>query len=255
MNFEMRDGEFVAIFGQNGCGKTTLFKTLSGLLKPESGEIFLRGKRQLDMSLAEISAEVGYVMQDSDSQLFERTVLDEAAFALRLRGIKPAEARERALAALDTLGIAGLRDEFPPALRRADRTKVVFAAILAMGARALILDEPLVGQDSQGAGATLEALASLRRAGCAVALIAHDVGAAARSAQRIVVMKVGRAHMEGSPRELFEREDELAGAGILLPPICRLSLAVKDFLPSPEIALSAEELSLRLAQGLAAFGI
>ena len=232
--------EFVAILGQNGSGKTTLLKNVSGLLRPLQGKITIRGMDAGRMSVAEIAGEVGYVMQDSDNQLFEQTVYDEIAFALKLPGQKRSqeEIRRRVDESLETLGLLPLRDAFPPSLCKADRVKTVFAAVLAMGAKILILDEPLAGQDGNGSRMIMEILASLHRKGYTVVLVTHNIRIAAEYARRLVVMKSGQVHMDGSVADVFERAGELAEAGILLPRISLLSRELRGHIPLDKTAMS-----------------
>jgi len=254
IDLDIGGNDFAAILGQNGSGKTTLLKNVSGLLRPMQGKITIRGTDSAGMSVAEIAGEVGYVMQDCDNQLFEQTVFEEVAFALKLppkgRGaqrLARAEVRRRVEESLETLGLQDSRDAFPPALCKADRVKTVFAAVLAMGARILLLDEPLAGQDSRGSRMIMEILADLHRKGCAVVLVTHNIRVAAEYAQRLVVMSRGRVILDGSAAEVFDREGELACAGILLPGIPRLSRDLQGHLPLDKPAATPAELAGVLA--------
>jgi len=256
INLAIGENEFTAVLGQNGSGKTTLLKNISGLLRPLQGMIVIRGMDAGGMSVAEIAGEVGYVMQDSDNQLFEQTVYDEVAFALKIPGQKRSreEIRRRAEESLETLGLLALRDAFPPSLCKADRVKVVFAAVLAMGAKILILDEPLAGQDGSGSRMIMEILASLHRKGYTVVLVTHNIRIAAEYAQRLVVMKSGRVHLDGSVADVFERAGELAEAGILLPRISLLSRELRGHIPLEKTAVSPAALAEMLVIGKEAGG-
>ncbi|MCL2193473.1 MAG: energy-coupling factor ABC transporter ATP-binding protein, partial [Treponema sp.] len=236
LDLAIGENEFTAILGQNGSGKTTLLKNITGLLRPLQGKIFVRGKDTAKMNVAEIAAEIGYVMQDSDNQLFEQTVYDEVAFALKpfwqKRGIQ-----QRIEEALEMLGLQDSRDAFPPALCKADRVKTVFAAVLAMGAKILVLDEPLAGQDSGGSRMIMEILAGLHQKGYTVILVTHNIRISAEYAQRLVVMKSGRVHLDGTPSAIFERDRELAEAGTLLPHVSRLSRKLRGDMPIEKTAV------------------
>jgi len=206
------------------------------------------------MSVEEISREVGFVMQDSDGQLFERTVFDEVAFALRpppRGGGEPpgeAEVRRRAEEALEALGLQDKRGEFPPSLGAADRARTVLAAVLATGARTLLLDEPLAGQDARGARAVLGALEGLSRRGLTIVMATHSVRAAAEHAHRLVVMGAGRVRLDGPAAHVLDREGELAEAGILLPPAAWLSRELRRRgVPLERAAASPAELAAMLA--------
>jgi energy-coupling factor transport system ATP-binding protein len=247
INLSIAEGEFTAIIGQNGSGKTTLMKNISGLLRPRQGEIFVRGKNTAGMDTAEIAKEAGYVMQDPDNQLFEQTVFDEAAFSLK-RICTKKEITEKVEKALETVGLLDKRDAFPPALPRADRIKVVFAAVLAMETCILLLDEPLAGQDSSGCRAIMDIIAGLHQKGKTVLLITHNISIAARYAKRIIVMKNARIHMDGQPLEILGQRGKLAEAGILAPQITRLSQELRGRIPLENDALTPEGLASMLVR-------
>jgi len=242
INLSIAEGEFAAIIGQNGSGKTTLMKNISGLLRPRQGEIFIRGKSTTGADVAEIAKEAGYVMQDHDNQLFEQTVFDEVAFSLRHKGSKK-EINEKVEEALETVGLLDKKEAFPPALPRADRFKVVFAAVLAMNTGILLLDEPVAGQDSPGCRMIMDIIAGLHQKGKTVLLITHNIGIAARYAKRIIVMKNARVLTDGAPHEIFGQREKLAEAGILPPQITRLSQGLRSYIPLEKDALTPEELA------------
>jgi energy-coupling factor transport system ATP-binding protein len=245
INLSIADGEFTAIIGQNGCGKTTLIKNISGLLRPRQGEIFIRGKNTAAMDVSGIAKEAGYVMQDPDNQLFEQTVFDEAAFSLKHTGSKK-EITEKVEEALETVGLLDKKDAFPPALPRADRIKTVFAAVLAMNTGILLLDEPIAGQDSENCRVIMDIIARLHQNGKTILLITHNISIAARYAMRIIVMKNGRIFMDGPPAEIFARSEKLILAGILAPQITRLSQKLRGQIPLEKDSLTPEELASML---------
>jgi len=247
INLTIADGEFAAIIGQNGSGKTTLIKNISGLLRPRQGEIFIRGINTACADAAEIAQKAGYVMQDHDNQLFEQTLFDEVAFCLNRTGSKK-EIAEKVEEALEAVGLSDKKEVFPPALPRADRVKAVFAAVLAMGADILLLDEPIAGQDSRGCRMIMDIIAGLHQKGKTVFLITHNINAAAEYAQRIIVMKNGRVWMDGPPPEIFAQSDKIAEAGILAPQITRLSQELRARIPLKKDALTPKELASMLVR-------
>jgi energy-coupling factor transport system ATP-binding protein len=252
INLAITENEFTAIVGQNGCGKTTMLKNISGLVRPERGNILLRGRDTADMDIADIAAEIGFVMQEPDRQLFESTVYDEVASALKhaLRGRKLANShiQEKAEQALSMTGLLDRRDDFPPVLGRADRVKTVFAAILAMGPKIIMLDEPFAGQDLRGCRLITDILANLHRQGYTILMVTHNISVIAEYAQRLVVMKDGGVFMDGTPREILGRTAELAQAGILPPQITRLSQALRKRIPLEKDALTPAELAEMLVK-------
>ena len=227
VNLGIRENEFVIIIGQNGSGKTTLFKNISGLLRPLHGRITIKGKDTAQMSVAQIAGETGFVMQECDSQLFEQTVYDEVAFALRR--LMPKNAiKDKVEESLAAVGLLDKRDAFPLALNRGDRVKTVFAAILAMGPKILMLDEPIAGQDNRDCRMIMDLIAGLHQQGYTILMVTHTISAAAEYGKRILVMKDGSVYMDGSPDAVFGHIEELASAGILPPPVTRLSAGLRS---------------------------
>jgi energy-coupling factor transport system ATP-binding protein len=192
INLSFMENDFAAIMGPNGCGKTTLLKNMSGLLRPQRGSILLRGRDTAKMGIANIAAEIGFVMQECDRQLFESTVYDEVAFALkktpRGRALAKNVILDKTEEALSVMGILDKRDDFPPALCRADRVKTVFAAILAMGPRIIMLDEPIAGQDTRGCRLIMDTLANLHQQGYTIIIVTHNEQVIAKYAQRLIKM-------------------------------------------------------------------
>jgi energy-coupling factor transport system ATP-binding protein len=195
INLAIRENEFTAICGQNGSGKTTLLKTISGLLRPTRGTILIRENDTVSMSIAEIAAEIGFVMQDPDRQLFESTVYDEVAFTLKRATRKHRSEKnvlqEKVEKALSLVGLLDRRDEFPLALSRTDRMKTVFAAILAMGPQIIMLDEPVAGQDTRGCHLIMELLANLHQQGYTILMITHNMTVITEYAQRLIELREG----------------------------------------------------------------
>ena len=237
------DNEFIAIAGANGAGKTTLLHAVTGLLRPLSGAIAIRGKDARRMSVAAISAEVGYVMQNPDRQLFCATVYDEAAFALKNAGVPKREIDERVRLALAAAGLSCPPETFPPALGRGERARVAIAAALAMGSQILLLDEPTAGQDYNNSLRIMDTLRELHRSGRTIVFVTHTMSLAAEYARRILVLQSGRIHLDGRPAEVFSRFAELAATGVLPPPVTRLSRELQSHgIPLDEDALTAAEL-------------
>jgi energy-coupling factor transport system ATP-binding protein len=193
INLSFMENDFAAIMGRNGCGKTTLLKNISGLLRPQRGSILLRGQNTANMGVSHIAGEIGFVMQECDRQLFESTVYDEVAFALkqtpRGRKLTKNEICDKAEESLSVMDMLDKRDAFPPALGRADRVKTVFAAILAMGPRIIMLDEPIAGQDARGCHLIMDTLANLHQQGYTIIIVTHNVKIITEYAHRIIEIR------------------------------------------------------------------
>ena len=217
VNLSIYENDFAAIIGQNGCGKTTLLKSICGLLRPTSGEIFVGEKNISGVSVAALSAETGLVMQNPDAQLFTNTVYKEVSFALRKMGLTDTEIRLRADAALAAAGLEEHRDSFPPALDRAGREKTALAAVIAMGCKIILLDEPGLGQDYQGSRSIMNIAKGLHSQGCTIIFVTHNMYLAAEYAQRLILMHGKGVLMDGTPRDIFSRADVLAAARIIPP--------------------------------------
>ena len=150
MSLTIEPGEAVAILGQNGSGKTTLVKHLNGLLRPAAGRVLLDGQPTDDRSIAELAATVGFVFQNPDEQLFERSVEREVSFGPRNLKVPAADIAARVTGSLEAVGLADQRATNPYDLDLSRRKLVALAGILAMDPAVLVLDEPTTGQDAEG---------------------------------------------------------------------------------------------------------
>ena len=228
VSLTFQPGETVALVGQNGSGKTTLAKHLNGLLRPTVGRVTLEGADIAGSAVHELAATIGFVFQNPDDQLFDRSVEREVAFGPRNLG-RPRDAIERAVtAALGAVGLGAARQTNPYDLDLTQRKLVALASILAIDPAALILDEPTTGQDDPGVrriGAIVDALAE---AGRTVIAITHDMEFAASHFSRIVVMREGVVIADGPPATVFAsvRAALLATAGLELPPAAQIGAAL-----------------------------
>jgi len=187
INLTVADNDFLAIAGKNGCGKTTLLKSITGLLRPSSGDIFIRGKNTKELSVSGISKEIGFVMQNPDTQLFTDSVFNEVSFALKNARLPKAEIQKRTEDALRTVGLTE-PNAFPYALSRSDRTKVVIASVLAMGCKILIFDEVDVGQDRRGCVHIMNTARELHSRGYTIIFVTHNMSLVCEYAHRLIVM-------------------------------------------------------------------
>ena len=164
-----------ALTGPNGCGKTTLTKLMTGVLRPETGTITIDGADERDMSLFDIGQHVGYVFQNPAKQLFCATVAEEIAFGLRNQGLGKDAVEETVAAYLDRFHLTCHRDDYPGKLSQGEKQRVVLAAVLAMGTDYLILYEPTTGLDIRGRHELGEMLRSLvRERETGVLLVSHE---------------------------------------------------------------------------------
>ncbi len=240
VSLTIEPGEAVAILGQNGSGKTTLVKHLNGLLRPAEGRVLLDGGPTDGRSVAQLARTVGFVFQNPDEQLFERSVEREVAFGPRNLGIPAQDVAGLVTDSLAAVGLADERATNPYDLDLSRRKLVALAGVLAMDPAVLVLDEPTTGQDVDGVervGAIIEAF---RAVGRSVVTITHDMEFAAVHFARIVVMRAGEIVADGPPGEVFGPGNRslLASTGLTPPPAARIAalMGIK--------AVSLDDLSL-----------
>ena len=222
VTFRIAAGEFVALIGQNGSGKTTLAKHLNGLLRPLSGEVRLSGVDLRTLPMNRVAADIGYVFQNPDHQIFAATVADEVAFGPRNFRLAQAEVTERVQGALEAVGLRGLEEADPFLLGKGQRQRLAVASLLAMRPRLLILDEPTTGLDYDEQRRMMDLLARLHAQGMAVLIITHSPWVVAEYAERGALMSAGRVLFDGPLRALFAEETLLARAHFQAPEATRL---------------------------------
>ena len=232
IDLTIEDGEFVAIIGPTGSGKSTLVQHLNGLLRPDRGRVVVDGVdlagRHTDLKA--IRQKVGLVFQYPEHQLFEETVLDDVAFGPRNLGMPPDIVSERVAKALLTVGLdpAEIGPRSPFALSGGQMRRVALAGVLAMEPRMLVLDEPAAGLDPRGRRDILGHIQRLRaERGITVILVSHNMEEVARLASRLVVLNAGRVVLEGPTREVFGQSDLLCRIGLGVPSITRLAAELR----------------------------
>ena len=216
------DNRPTAIVGQNGAGKTTLVKLLKGLLKPISGNIYYVGDDIAQKTVAMLAGEIGYVFQNPDDQIFKYHVIDEVMFGPQNIGMTKEQAKEKALQALELVGLKQLADENPYDLELSERKLVAIASVLAMDTKVLILDEPTIAQDWKGRTIIQNIIKDLSKQGKTVIAILHDMDFVAESFERVIVMAHGKVLADGTKEEVFAQKDILRQARIDQPYLTKL---------------------------------
>jgi energy-coupling factor transport system ATP-binding protein len=217
LTLDIYRGEYVLIIGQNGAGKTTLVKHFLSLLQPTAGTVLVGGTDSRKLAASELARRIGYVAQNPDDQIFNSTVGDEVAFALRNLHYPAQEIEARAAESLQAMGLLEVRDRHPLSLPKGDRARVVIAAILAMKPEVLIFDEPTTGQDFQGARYILDISRQLHKAGKTVIVITHHLYLMPEYAQRVIVMGKGTVLLDAPIRTAYHQV-ELLRSTFLNPP-------------------------------------
>ncbi len=226
---DVRRGEFVAILGQNGCGKTTLAKHLNGLLHPGEGTVLVGGQPTTEASVAELARTVAYVFQNPDHQIFLDRVEDEVAFGPRNLGVPAEDVGERVRGALEAVDLVGYEGKDPFVLTKGERQRVAVASALSARPQVIILDEPTTGLDGAQQKSMMDLLRRLNDAGHTVIVITHSMWAAATYAHRVVLLSDGRVLADGSVRDIFGDAELLGQASLRQPHICKLASELYGF--------------------------
>lgn len=232
MSFEVREGEFLGIMGHTGSGKSTLIQHLNGLLKPTSGQVLLAGKDiwAEPKKIREVRFRVGLVFQYPEYQLFEETVYKDIAFGPANMGRTGAELDRCVREAARLVGIRDEQlDKSPFELSGGQKRRVALAGVLAMEPDVLVLDEPTAGLDPAGRENLMANIRDYHRSKQkTIVLVSHSMDEIAQNADRILVLKGAHILMSGTPAEVFARGEELLSAGLDVPEVTRIAMALRD---------------------------
>ena len=227
VSFRIEDGEFVGIIGHTGSGKSTLVQHLNGLLKPSSGQVLIDGEdlNGEHVNRRELRRRIGLVFQYPEYQLFEETVAKDIAFGPKNQGLSADEIAERVRYAMDCvhLDYEKYAERSPFELSGGQMRRVAIAGVLAMKPSVLILDEPTAGLDPRGRDKILAMLEELHvRENVTILMVSHSMDDMARLATRLIVMSEGKIVAEGTPREIFARQEMMVSIGLDVPDAARL---------------------------------
>lgn len=239
INLQVNRGEMVALVGQNGSGKSTFSKVLSGITAPSSGTVNIAGlSANSKGDRRKLPLHVGYVFQNPDHQIFTRSVKDELMYGLKNIGIHGNEAEERLNSVLARVGLSDKASEDPIFLGRGQKRRLAVASSIIMKPEILIVDEPTTGQDYKMSRDIMDLLTELNMEGTTILIITHDMRLVAEYCRRVLVMSKGSLVFDGTPEELFMEEDVLALASLSEPQSVTISkeLVKQGFLRKPLIS-------------------
>ena len=232
VNIDIPKGEFVAIIGHTGSGKSTLVQHLNGLLKPTGGKIFLDGDDiwQSKSKIFDTRFRVGLCFQYPEYQLFEETVYKDIAFGPTNMGLSKAEIDERVRNAAKYVGIPDdMLSKSPFDLSGGEKRRVAIAGVISMEPEILILDEPTSGLDPMGREHILALIKNYReKTGKTVIIVSHSMDDVARFATKVIVMNSSKVEMSGTVDEVFEKASRLREIGLSVPQITEIFIKLRE---------------------------
>lgn len=248
VDLDVKQGDFVAILGHNGSGKSTLAKHINAILYPTEGTVWVEGKdTQDEQYLWDIRQNAGMVFQNPDNQIIGQVVEEDVGFGPENIGMPTKEIWERVEESLKTVGMYEFRKHSPNKLSGGQKQRVSIAGVIAMHPKCIILDEPTAMLDPNGRKEVIRAARALNQVeGVTIVLITHYMEEAIY-ADQILVMDKGKVEMQGSPKDIFSRVDELKTLRLDVPQVTLLAYELKKSgLPLPDGIITTQELVAEL---------
>jgi len=246
---EIDKGEFVAILGANGSGKSTFAKLLNALHLPTEGTIWVNGiNTKNEDHIWEIRQSIGMVFQNPDNQIIASTVEEEIAFGLENLGIESKEMHQRIDNALSAVGMDEYKDKIPSMLSGGQKQKIAIASILAMKPECIVMDEPTAMLDPVGRKSVMEIIATLKTQGITIILITHFMEEAIK-ADRVIVMEKGRIILDDIPKKVFSQMGTIKNLALDVPQVTEIAhLLNKKGVNLPTDILTIEEMVEAICQ-------
>ncbi len=244
LDVDIEKGSFVAILGHNGSGKSTFAKQINGILTPTEGTVWVSGMNTADEeAIWEIRKKAGMVFQNPDNQIIGNVVEEDVGFGPENMGIPTEDIWRRVDESLEAVGMTAYRYKSPNKLSGGQKQRVAIAGVMAMRPECIILDEPTAMLDPNGRKEVIKTVRELnQREGITVLLITHYMEEVIE-ADRVIVMDDGKLVMDGTPREIFSRVDQLKSYRLDVPQVTELAYELKKAgIDLPDGILSQEEL-------------
>ncbi|MBO5421400.1 MAG: energy-coupling factor transporter ATPase [Clostridia bacterium] len=251
-SIDVPEGQFLAVLGHNGCGKSTIAKLMNGILVPDSGKVTVDGiDTSDDAKVTDVRKTVGMVFQNPDNQIVATIVEDDVAFGPENLGVDPKEIRQRVDDALMAVGMYDFRGREPHRLSGGQKQRVAIAGVLAMNTKCVVMDEPTAMLDPHGRQEVMDTIQMLNKErGITVILITHYMDEAVK-ADRVVVMDEGRIVLDGVPKDVFKNVEKLKTLGLDVPQATELAYRLrKAGFPIADDILDEEECAAAILRAL-----
>ena len=246
------EGQFLAVLGHNGCGKSTVAKLINGILVPSSGKVTVDGLDTSDDDrVTDVRRTVGMVFQNPDNQIVATIVEDDVAFGPENLGVPPHEIRKRVDDALKAVGMYEYRGREPHRLSGGQKQRVAIAGIIAMNTKCIVMDEPTAMLDPHGRQEVMDTIQMLNKErGITVILITHYMDEAVK-ADRVVVMDKGEIVLDGVPRDVFKNVEKIKSLGLDVPQATELAYRLrKAGMDIPDNILDEKECAAAIRSAL-----
>lgn len=252
ISLSIEDGEFVALTGENGAGKSTFSKLLAGILKPSDGKICVNGTDTKKAKNSVLAKNTGFLFQNPDRQLCTYTVRDEIAFGQKaLKTGTEEEISKRTEKIIERFGFNP--DEAPFSLSRGQRQRLALASIIAVEPKVMILDEPTTGLDYKECMEIMSAVKELNKNGTTVIMVCHDMELVLDFARRMIVLADGKIEADGKTLEIMRRKEILQKTCLLPPQIIQIALELEEKFPGRfnfENVRTADELAAKIQEAI-----
>ena len=252
ISLSIEDGEFVALTGENGAGKSTFSKLLAGILKPSDGKICVNGIDTKKAKNSMLAKTTGFLFQNPDRQLCTYTVRDEIAFGQKaLKTGTEEEISKRTEKIIERFGFNP--DEAPFSLSRGQRQRLALASIIAVEPKVMILDEPTTGLDYKECMEIMSAVKELNKNGTTVIMVCHDMELVLDFARRMIVLADGKIEADGKTLEIMRRKEILQKTCLLPPQIIQIALELEEKFPvrfNFENVRTADELAAKIQEAI-----
>lgn len=252
ISLSIEDGEFIALTGENGAGKSTFSKLLAGILKPSDGKICVNGIDTKKAKNSMLAKTTGFLFQNPDRQLCTYTVRDEIAFGQKaLKTGTEEEISKRTEKIIERFGFNP--DEAPFSLSRGQRQRLALASIIAVEPKVMILDEPTTGLDYKECMEIMSAVKELNKNGTTVIMVCHDMELVLDFARRMIVLADGKIEADGKTLEIMRRKEILQKTCLLPPQIIQIALELEEKFPGRfnfENVRTADELAAKIQEAI-----